>query len=327
MREGHPEGAAMSDSRKVLTPDRLWWEQQPDGSVDLEMRWVECGEIECVSLSVAECKRLRDVLIELFGLPADEVARAAASEREACAAIPAGMASKLTAKLKRDADAMDWHDLDDDELARRVLRSVAAKIRSRGRARGQCEGGAGVSRLRSHNDQEEEAFDALAELADEFAVEVAEEVREVTGREKRIAEVRGRLANATPGPWKVQPSTSPGKSGRCDGVYAGDRYDIDTRIVETDGGYYPPRLPDAELIAHAPTDIEWLLGEVERLTRAYATGCQAGAAAEREACAELAESGEGYYLNTAALPFRDESTSHRIAELIRARRRREGGDE
>jgi len=72
----------------------------------------------------------------------------------------------------------------------------------------------------------------------------------------RLAEIRARLEAATPGPWKwevviaeqsVTEHTLKGPDVLC-------RY-----------WYDRPPSGDGELIAHAPEDIAWLLGEVERL--------------------------------------------------------------
>lgn len=65
----------------------------------------------------------------------------------------------------------------------------------------------------------------------------------------RLAEIRARLDAATPGPW----------------VYPED--DL-TRIQASDGvsvAVITRRIDDADLIAHAPADIAWLLDEVEQL--------------------------------------------------------------
>ena len=69
----------------------------------------------------------------------------------------------------------------------------------------------------------------------------------------RIDEIKARLEAATPGPWYT-----------CE------------RAVEALPGFYPiliaetarglRGLPDAQLIAHAPDDIAYLLGEIDRLT-------------------------------------------------------------
>lgn len=70
---------------------------------------------------------------------------------------------------------------------------------------------------------------------------------------ERLQEIRARLDAATPGPWKR------------------DRHEILTVDVDDETGwetciadaYGDPA--DADLIAHAPDDLRWLLDEVERL--------------------------------------------------------------
>lgn len=76
----------------------------------------------------------------------------------------------------------------------------------------------------------------------------------------------------TPGPWELRLE----KDGRVEGIYTTRPSPEDVeisgefagKIVETDGGIYPPKLPDARLIAAAPdlleacqTFAEWLRRE------------------------------------------------------------------
>lgn len=82
--------------------------------------------------------------------------------------------------------------------------------------------------------------------------------------DQRIREIKERLQATTPGAWRVW---EPGDD------YLGD----DTPIVETDGGQYVAQTgydglshtvretmaADAEFIAHAKEDIEYLLGRLE----------------------------------------------------------------
>jgi hypothetical protein len=75
--------------------------------------------------------------------------------------------------------------------------------------------------------------------------------------QERLAAIRRRLARATPGPWRAQ------RSGRiCDpeGIPVAQT-PTTTELAE------PVRqdLVDAELIAHLPEDLAWLLALVERL--------------------------------------------------------------
>ena len=66
--------------------------------------------------------------------------------------------------------------------------------------------------------------------------------------------VRERLAKATPGPWAIVHEVP----DEISGIYAGKE-----RIIETDSGFYPPRLADADLIAHSPTDLTRALDLLE----------------------------------------------------------------
>lgn len=61
----------------------------------------------------------------------------------------------------------------------------------------------------------------------------------------RLQEIRARLDAATPGPWE---KTSPNVVVAAGDVVAG-----------------VPLTNNADLIAHAPADLAWLLDEVERL--------------------------------------------------------------
>lgn len=58
-------------------------------------------------------------------------------------------------------------------------------------------------------------------------------------------------AEATPGPWTTKPEDD--GSSRCAGINGPEAMDEEeemrrTAIVITDSGYYPPRMPDANLI-------------------------------------------------------------------------------
>jgi hypothetical protein len=75
--------------------------------------------------------------------------------------------------------------------------------------------------------------------------------------QRRLAAIRRRLDRATPGPWRAQ------RSGRiCDpeGIPVAQT-PATAELAE------PTRqdLRDAELIAHTPDDLAWLLALVERL--------------------------------------------------------------
>lgn len=57
----------------------------------------------------------------------------------------------------------------------------------------------------------------------------------------------------TPGPWTIDAEDALGL-GRVYRIYGPDN----ETIVETDGGYYPPKMQDATLIAAAPEMLEAL---------------------------------------------------------------------
>lgn len=76
----------------------------------------------------------------------------------------------------------------------------------------------------------------------------------------RVQEIRDRLEAATPGPWEAWAGlTHDGE--RQDGISPRGDLNIDVcfTIISPQGS------EDAEFIAHAPDDIEFLLAEVERL--------------------------------------------------------------
>lgn len=73
----------------------------------------------------------------------------------------------------------------------------------------------------------------------------------------RLQEIRARLDAATPGPWEVLEESFDYTSVRTSdysGTYA---------VVYSDEGR-PVHRPDADLIAHAPGDIAYLLDRVEK---------------------------------------------------------------
>jgi hypothetical protein len=67
----------------------------------------------------------------------------------------------------------------------------------------------------------------------------------------RLEEIRARLDAATPGPWEIEEWMT------IHDVYAADGKSEPTVATHV-------RTLDADLIAHAPADIAWLLAEVER---------------------------------------------------------------
>lgn len=121
-----------------------------------------------------------------------------------------------------------------------------------------------------------------------------------------IAKLEELLGKATPGPWVVE------RAGidliSVDGIYTRDeikKHNANSswkeriKIVETDGGYYPPGEDDAELICLLRNSIQALLDERSRLREALerisdpmmCTGrCCCG---DRSAIAEQALAGDG----------------------------------
>ncbi len=87
---------------------------------------------------------------------------------------------------------------------------------------------------------------------------------------KSLDEIKGRLAKATPGPWYVRGGLTDEESGRPGG--------IPPEVIATDlDGYEslvcaPDNRPleDAELIAHAPTDLSKLIQALEVANAALA---------------------------------------------------------
>jgi hypothetical protein len=97
-------------------------------------------------------------------------------------------------------------------------------------------------------------------------------------RAARLLEIQQREAKATKGPWKAKPTIGR-REVRCDGIipdyhnhegddcYDYDRPDYEScphtdEIVTTDSGYYGPSMDDAEFIAHARSDVPWLLAKL-----------------------------------------------------------------
>lgn len=80
----------------------------------------------------------------------------------------------------------------------------------------------------------------------------------MTDLEKLLAEIRERLAKATPGPWRASPTRAMGEVWAQ--FYAGDKPLLQMR---TDFMDTPDISPDETLIAYAPTDLERLLRIVD----------------------------------------------------------------
>lgn len=76
----------------------------------------------------------------------------------------------------------------------------------------------------------------------------------------RLDEIRARLAAATPGPWK---NTGTGVNQDAEWWYSVE--DAGGEWVYDRAGVYACREQDADFIAHAPTDMAYLLDEVARL--------------------------------------------------------------
>jgi hypothetical protein len=72
----------------------------------------------------------------------------------------------------------------------------------------------------------------------------------------RVAEIRARLAAATPGPWNADAQPIRVSSGAAIAV-----------AITMPNVRQPLAAGDASLIAAAPADLEWACGEIERLTR------------------------------------------------------------
>ena len=81
-----------------------------------------------------------------------------------------------------------------------------------------------------------------------------------TSSQDRLTEIRARLDAATPGPWERHPS-EPWIYVRR-GPFTVNIIGTQLRAAQQHG--------DADLIAHAPADIAWLLAEVERLEKRVA---------------------------------------------------------
>ena len=70
----------------------------------------------------------------------------------------------------------------------------------------------------------------------------------------RLDEIRARLGQATPGPWL-----------QGNGFVLASNAKVVASLINCDG----PKLDNAAFVAHAPADIAWLVGEVERLREAH----------------------------------------------------------
>ncbi len=73
--------------------------------------------------------------------------------------------------------------------------------------------------------------------------------------EKRLAEIRARLAAATPGPWDVLKSTGPDEVWEIGPIHS------------TRDGALDARDADVDFMVHAVDDIPWLIDELNRAMR------------------------------------------------------------
>ena len=94
----------------------------------------------------------------------------------------------------------------------------------------------------------------------------------MTDPSTQIAAIKARLEAATSGEWLVDPEgweTEEGMSFLT--IYGGGIHGSSAEHCVANVSNYGQGVmaceADAQLIAHAPTDIRWLLDEVERLTR------------------------------------------------------------
>ena len=96
--------------------------------------------------------------------------------------------------------------------------------------------------------------------------------------EQRIAEIAARLAKATPGEWKVLEIPEQPDQFFVAAVPTPDHpYYQRTRYMDVIGDEnYPRKRDDAELIAHAPSDIAYLLERVNALRKyvRHLPGCK-----------------------------------------------------
>lgn len=82
---------------------------------------------------------------------------------------------------------------------------------------------------------------------------------------ERVAQIKERLKNSTPGPWwigRFQSYRGDGQPIRC--VYR--PIEGETRI-EVEGSEKIDCDADAQLIANAPTDLKWCLDRIEKLEK------------------------------------------------------------
>lgn len=80
----------------------------------------------------------------------------------------------------------------------------------------------------------------------------------------RLAEIKQRAENTTPGPWVLQPVAADDDGLGEQWIHNSEQGAKEYAVAVT--FFANPRLQeDAEFIAHSRADVEWLIGEVERL--------------------------------------------------------------
>lgn len=81
--------------------------------------------------------------------------------------------------------------------------------------------------------------------------------------DEELKRLEGLCEKATPAPWLFNPI--PGMNAIDDMWSGDDALDDAQKIIITDSGHYPPRVPDAEFIAAARTALPAALAEIRRL--------------------------------------------------------------
>jgi hypothetical protein len=108
-----------------------------------------------------------------------------------------------------------------------------------------------------------------------------------------LAAIRERESKATPGPWQAyRPAEFPGdirlsrrtaaRAGEWNEGYVCRLTPAHVGVAGADAGVLPPRMEDAEFMAHARADVPWLLAHVAALEEALVAS--EAAHHERPAC-------------------------------------------
>jgi hypothetical protein len=122
-----------------------------------------------------------------------------------------------------------------------------------------------LRQIAAQQEAREETFGAIARPGHAEPFQVAGLL--MTSEDARIAQIQERAEKATKGPWVAKPGDF-GNEDRCGGIAVEGAKSFYDEIVTTDSGYYGPKWPDAEFIAHAREDIPYLLDHVAALTHA-----------------------------------------------------------